>query len=145
MNRQDFQRLALERLEDAQALLRAGRYSGSYYLAGYAVECALKACMAGKTKRGDFPPRDAREYYVHDITKLLDIADLKKQWGIQAKGDPKKSRSTPDRAFEAHWTVVKDWTEESRYRSRTHEQAKALFMAVSDPKHGVLQWLRRYW
>lgn len=30
MNRQDFQRLALERLEDAQALLRAGRYSGSY-------------------------------------------------------------------------------------------------------------------
>src|SRR5579864_722425 len=142
MNRQDFQHLAQERLEDAQALLRAGRFSGSYYLAGYSVECALKACIARKTKRDDFPPRDARDYYVHDVTKLLDIAGLKKEWETQAKGDPKKSRGRTDRAFEAHWTLVKDWTEESRYRSRTREEAEALFVAISDPKHGVLAWLK---
>jgi len=136
MNRQDFRSLALERLEDAQALLRAGRYSGSYYLAGYSVECALKACIAAKTKRGDFPPREARDYYVHDITKLLDIAGLKEARETRARGNPKKARSKPDTVFEAHWTVVKDWTEESRYRSRTQRDAQALLSAIADPRHG---------
>jgi len=36
MNRDDFQRLAETRLEDAQALLKAGRFDAAYYLAGYA-------------------------------------------------------------------------------------------------------------
>ncbi|HYP09337.1 MAG TPA: hypothetical protein VER03_24140 [Bryobacteraceae bacterium] len=43
MTRQDLQELAEMRLADAEALLVAGRYSGAYYLAGYAVECAIKA------------------------------------------------------------------------------------------------------
>jgi HEPN domain-containing protein len=34
-------------------LLEAGLYAGAYYLAGYAVECALKACIAKKTARGN--------------------------------------------------------------------------------------------
>ena len=46
MNRADFQRLADVRIDEAGVLLAAGRWSGAYYLAGYAVECALKACIA---------------------------------------------------------------------------------------------------
>lgn len=34
MNRRDLQRLAEDRLEDARALLAAGRYTGAYYLCG---------------------------------------------------------------------------------------------------------------
>ena len=30
---------------DARALLAAGCWAGAYYLAGYALECALKACI----------------------------------------------------------------------------------------------------
>ena len=55
MNRQDFQALARVRLEEAKALRDAGRPAGAYYLAGYTVECALKACIAKRTREHDFP------------------------------------------------------------------------------------------
>ncbi len=45
MDRADFQRLALDHIADAKALLAARRWGGAYYLAGYAVECGLKACI----------------------------------------------------------------------------------------------------
>ncbi len=57
MNRSSLQNLANERIKDAEALLMAGRWSGAYYLAGYAVECALKACFAKKTREYDFPQK----------------------------------------------------------------------------------------
>ena len=76
MNRLEFQDLAVERLGDAEALLSAGRYAGAYYLAGYAVECALKACIARKTKQDDFPPKEAKDYWVHRIPDLLGFAGL---------------------------------------------------------------------
>jgi len=43
MNRDDFQLLSKLRVAEAKALLDAGLYTGSRYLMGYAVECALKA------------------------------------------------------------------------------------------------------
>jgi len=78
MNREDFQKLTQERLKDAEALLRQQRYSAAYYLCGYAVECALKACIAKQTKEFDFPPDPAtiREIYVHDLEKLTKSAGL---------------------------------------------------------------------
>lgn len=45
MDRKKLQWLAEERLKDAKALLGRKRWSGAYYLCGYAVECALKACL----------------------------------------------------------------------------------------------------
>jgi HEPN domain-containing protein len=44
MNRDDFQQLADVRIAEAAVLLAQGNYDGAYYLAGYAVECGLKAC-----------------------------------------------------------------------------------------------------
>ena len=67
MNRIDFQNLAAERLSDAETLLAAGRFDGAYYVAGYVVECALKACIANKTKEDDFPPRETRKIWTHDF------------------------------------------------------------------------------
>jgi hypothetical protein len=58
MKRKDFQELAAVRLKEARVLLRAGCYEGAYYLAGYAVECALKACISKQTERHEFPDRD---------------------------------------------------------------------------------------
>jgi hypothetical protein len=48
------------------------------YLAGYAVECALKACITKKTKRHDFPPniKAIGEYYTHELEKLVKGAEL---------------------------------------------------------------------
>lgn len=46
LTRKDFQTLAEDRLADAQTLLKTqSNWSGAYYISGYAVECALKACI----------------------------------------------------------------------------------------------------
>ena len=51
MNRAELQRLSLERIEDARALLAAKQWSGAYYLAGYSLECALKSCVLAYIER----------------------------------------------------------------------------------------------
>ena len=78
MNKTDLQQLADDRVLDAEALLTAGRWSGAYYLSGYAVECALKACIAKQTNGHDFPDK----IVVHKLrriilTELLDLAGLR--------------------------------------------------------------------
>lgn len=55
MNRRDLKDLAAIRVREASLLLKNKQYSGAYYLAGYAVECALKACISKETRRYDFP------------------------------------------------------------------------------------------
>src|SRR3972149_3091179 len=100
----DFQRLADLRAKEAGILARNGCEQGAYYLAGYAVECALKACIAKKTKRHEFPPK--RDYvdkvYSHKLDTLLELADLKKQRDEEMK---------KNKAFEANWLFLKDWNE----------------------------------
>jgi HEPN domain-containing protein len=58
MLRRDLQRLALARVTDARVLFAAGRYDAAYYLAGLAVECALKARIARATARYEFRTGD---------------------------------------------------------------------------------------
>ena len=45
MNRTELHQLAHDRVEDARVLLDNGRWTAAYYLVGYAVETALKACI----------------------------------------------------------------------------------------------------
>jgi hypothetical protein len=45
---------------------------GAYYLAGYAVECALKACIAKETKRYEFPDKKRVDSsYSHNLDLLV--------------------------------------------------------------------------
>ena len=57
-------------------MLNTGRdSSGAYYLAGYAVECAIKACIAKKTRKSEWPPKpeDVRKMYSHDLNENLNF------------------------------------------------------------------------
>jgi HEPN domain-containing protein len=66
-DRATFQQLAEERLAEARALLETGHPSGAYYLAGYAIECALKARIAADFRADEIPDlRRVRDIYVHD-------------------------------------------------------------------------------
>jgi HEPN domain-containing protein len=136
VNRKIVQTLALERLSDAEALLNARKYSGAYYLAGYSIECALKACIARRVKRYDFPLKDAAKYYTHDLERLIDSADLRQKLKLEVK------RSRP---FADKWTLVKEWSEEARYQGHSRKEAQELLAAVAEARSGVLQWLRRRW
>ena len=57
-NREALQLISRQRKREAAALLRAKLFPGAYYLAGYAVECALKACVAKQTNKHDFPNKN---------------------------------------------------------------------------------------
>lgn len=77
MNRFDLQKMAEERVADAAALLDAERYQAAYYLCGYAVEFALKACIARQVREFDFPDRKVvNDSYVHDLKKLLTVSRM---------------------------------------------------------------------
>jgi HEPN domain-containing protein len=136
MNRRTFQKLAIARLQDAKVLLKARRFDAAYYLAGYVIECALKACIAKRTKKFDFPPKSTNKIYTHDLEHLLESAGLAKAFEIRLAADATLAR---------YWTVVKDWSEESRYDASGLRAAKELLEAVSDPSHGVLQCLQKDW
>jgi hypothetical protein len=56
----EFQAMAEVRLNDAETLLAAGLWDGAYCLAGYAVECGLKANIAKGAGRRAFPRRNQR-------------------------------------------------------------------------------------
>jgi HEPN domain-containing protein len=138
MNRTDFQRVAKTRIEEARALLDGGHYPGAYYLVGYAVECAIKACVAKQVKRYDFPDKKvAKEAYTHDLSKLVLLAGL----GPDFEKD-RKSNS----ALDLNWAVVKDWDEESRYDTGiTAAQAQDLFSACTERQSGILTWVEKRW
>lgn len=98
MNRTDFHKLAEIRIKEAKILLDRKCYEGAFYLAGYAVECALKACIARKTQPYDFPPQDAKTFYTHDLDILFSKADLKSLRELRAQKVIK---------FKLNWAVVK--------------------------------------
>ena len=77
-SRADFQDVADERLAEAKSLLDSGKWSGAYYLAGYAVELALKTCIIRTLMATDaFPDRDfSKNCYTHAIEKLVVLARL---------------------------------------------------------------------
>jgi HEPN domain-containing protein len=137
MTRRELQQLARMRLREAQVLLRAREYAGAYYLCGYVIECAFKACIAKRTRRFEFHDRETvQRSWVHDPTKLLKAA------GLQSALDAAESR---DAALSANWVIVRDWKEASRYERHSETEARALFEAISDPQHGVFSWLQQHW
>jgi len=78
VDRKDLQTLSRIRMREAKALLSAGFYDGAYYLGGYAVECALKACIAKATRKSEFPDRDrVNNSYTHNLEKLVEQAGLR--------------------------------------------------------------------
>jgi len=136
MNRYEFQELSRIRLRESRSLFTVGHFDGAYYLAGYSIECALKACIARRTKRHDFPDKKAVDKsYTHNLEQLVAAAELKPLLDAEIQ---------TNQAFALGWAVAKDWTEESRYERRGRQQARDLLRAVG-ARSGVLAWVRRYW
>ena len=137
LTRTDLQRLAQLRLEDAIFLLQANRSSSAYYLAGYSVELALKACIS-KLVQPDSIPEKAfiNAAYTHKLDSLLSTAGLRPQFDAYIKADPQ---------FAAYWAIVNNWSEDSRYEFWDPISAATLLQAINEPAHGVFQWVKRHW
>jgi hypothetical protein len=136
LNRAEFKKLALTRLDDAKVLLKNRRYGAAYYVAGYVVECSLKACLANKTQRYQFPPKPEvvrNDYYTHDLQNLARGSGLLEELARE------------DTKLGTYWTIVKDWSGASRYDPGDGKRAKDILRAIEDPNDGVLQCIKRYW
>jgi HEPN domain-containing protein len=138
MNRSHLQVLSKIRRREAAVLLKAKLYDGAYYLMGYAVECALKACIAKQTRKHDFPNKDlANKVFVHNLGQLLGLAGL--QTDLEAA---RKANS----ALDLNWAVVKDWKESERYvTGTTSNEARDMYIACTSRKNGILPWIRARW
>jgi hypothetical protein len=138
MNRADLQVLADARVADAQALLQAKRWAAAYYLLGYAVECALKACVARQFRQNEIPDKTVvNSFYTHRLDQLLSISGAKAEL---------ESKAASDSTFQVNWNTVRDWNESARYdHSTTEAKARDLMIAVTHPTSGVLPWLKTQW
>jgi hypothetical protein len=131
----DFQKLSEMRVREAKLLFDANEFDGAYYLAGYAVECALKACIIKKLMSSNVWPerKFSDDCYKHDLKILIRVAEL--EAAISAAGP-----------VAARWGQVKDWTEQSRYEhGKTKQFVQQFLEAITDSADGVLPWLKGRW
>jgi len=107
LTKSDLERLAQVRLDDALFLLQANRASSAYYLAGYAVELALKVCISKLMQPNMIPDKAfINAIYTHKLDSLLSTAGLRPRFDADTKADSQ---------FAAYWAIINNWTEESRY------------------------------
>lgn len=117
-------------------MLKLGFFDGAYYLAGYAVECGLKACVAKGTQRYEFPDKKKVDAsHTHKLGELIKIAGLEEAL----------ERAGTDPDFRRNWDVVLSWSEQSRYRKQRPDSARALLEAIADRRHGVISWIKLQW
>jgi hypothetical protein len=138
MTRDDLQNLSRLRIKEAKVLFDHGCFAGAYYLLGYTVECALKACIAKQIRRYDFPDRKlVNDSYTHDLEKLLNISGLKVEFQREIQ---------TNQSLAVNWAIVKDWSEQSRYSTGISEiMARDFYTAVTARGQGVFSWLRKRW
>jgi hypothetical protein len=99
--------IARARIEDAKALLTAGRFDGATYLCGYAVEGALKARICRTLNWAEFPRTGGefqayRSFQTHELDVLLRLS-----------GQAERIKQN----HFALWTAVAVWKVDLRYNA----------------------------
>jgi HEPN domain-containing protein len=119
----DLRDIAQARLDDAHALHQSGRFDGSVYLCGYAVEIALKARICDCLRWTGYPDTNAEfkgytSFRTHDLEVLLHLT------GAEA---------AIREGFLLEWSIVLDWDPDTRYRvigSSSSTDASAMLTAA---------------
>jgi HEPN domain-containing protein len=133
----DLQRMSERNIESALILFRANNWSNSYYLAGYAIEMALKSIISRKFASDTIPDKNfVISIYTHKIKDLLGLTGLKSEFELAMKADS---------LLGSNWAICSEWTPECRYQEKSDEEAFELLNAISDEKHGVLPWIKVRW
>jgi HEPN domain-containing protein len=138
MNKSDLEALVDVRVKEAKLLLDNRCYEGTYYLLGYALECAIKACIAKQVREHDFPDKQlANASYTHKLSDLLGVAGLKQK--LQEK-------EKTDEDFKLNWAVANRWSEDARYEHTIEETTvKDFFEAITNNRSGILIWVKSWW
>jgi len=140
----ELQKMAEERIKDANALIDGGRWEFAYYAAGYSVECALKSCVLARMIHTGWifveKVKDLGDCRTHEFMPLVRIAGMQDELDARLK----ESNALVD-GFVENWKTVKRWTVTSRYESKSEVEARNLYEAITADPNGVLRWIRNYW
>lgn len=135
MTRKSFQDLAHRRIREARVLYAARQYSGAYYLAGYAVECALKAAICKTIRKHHFPDKDSSKLYTHNLKDLKTKAAFT-DWDTSVAADPQ---------LEVNWNNILLWNESTRYSRTKSVTARDLIASIDGGPSSFLQWVATRW
>lgn len=148
-SRSTLQKLTHQRLVDAAILLTANQPDTAFYLAGYTIECALKAAVCRTLDQDDFyqPDRNNkggryvqdrvfREFKTHNYSDLLVLS------GLSAKFDEAR---LVDSQLDSAWLIVgrNRWSEQNRYElgTKTNEVVSSFMNAVEL----IVLWISKHW
>jgi hypothetical protein len=140
----EFQQIAILRLEEAETLLVQGKYNGCCYLAGYALESALKAVICRQMDNDDFfdvlKSETVRAFKIHNLKELIILA------GLSRKYDDLRINNL---ILYDNWLIIFDeirWSEQLRYQTAmTQKNAENMILAINQPENGIFEWIRKYW
>ena len=135
--RKQLQALARLRLREAEALYSARLFDGSVYVAGYAVELALKARICRLLDLANYPLELGQAFRVHNLEQLKALA------GLTSQIDPIKNKDLFD-----NWSRAVDWDPEQRYHAPGRYNAvtaKVILDSIRAKPNGVLTWLSKRW
>jgi HEPN domain-containing protein len=130
-------RNAENKVADAIKLFELGSFSNAYYLGGYGLEIALKACIARQISADTIPDKKfINDVYVHDIQRLVRLAGL---------SFPLQQAQDTDFEFGQRWGIVCQWSPDSRYLSTDQYNCNVFLDAIVNDHHGVMPWIKRHW
>ncbi|WP_155992217.1 HEPN domain-containing protein [Fodinicurvata fenggangensis] len=137
LKKADLQTLAQTKVDDALLLFDRGRFSNAYYLGGYAVEFALKACIAARIETDTIPDKKfVTSIFTHDLVTLINVSGLSNEL---------KKQENSDDEFHANWGIVSKWSEQKRYEVSDRSTTHYFLHAIIDQYHGVLPWIKNFW
>lgn len=128
-------KLANTRMREAEHLQSGGHFAGAVYLAGYAVECLLKAAICQVLGWSEL----RSTFAVHDLEGLLLHSGLQRK--IEEPANEAVFRNF--KRISEVWIVV--GKQSIRYTdpdSITAQGAEAFLDQVKNPETGVVTWLR---
>jgi AbiV family abortive infection protein len=131
ISKPDLKFLIIRYLKDAEALLNNRRYASAIYLAGYALELALKyrICKIMIFSRGFPENKNEFDKYFSDTKKTLmrsairelrDIRHHELRRLLHYSGEDHNVHAN----FSVEWNIVNGWSPEMRYKTTIVRKAK---------------------
>jgi HEPN domain-containing protein len=129
------ERSAWDKLNTARLLLDHGYPGDAYYLAGYAVEFALKSRIAGRFRARTIPDLAlVRQIYTHSLDALAHHAGVLVALKQSMDANP---------AIRYAWDTARTWNVEARYGGVSVDRARQYIDAVggTNGTGGLIAWL----
>ena len=148
-SRSDLQTLTRQRLDEASTLLSLNFPDAAFYLAGYSIECALKAAVCKTLDQDNFYKPDRsnrgnryvqerifREFKTHNYNDLLVLSGLSAKFELARDDEP---------TLYLAWIEIEEaaWTEQYRYQlgTKSRQDVSNFIKAVEI----LIVWISNYW